>query len=88
MSGQPDNLGRMCVRRGRRVLIGLMAGVALGLTACASIDPPPAPAESPRRLSRARFWLKNPIPSASGLSRRSAGSTRRRRPKLILTAFS
>ena len=45
MSGQPDNLGRMAASwRGRRVLIALMAGLALGLAACASIDPPPAPA--------------------------------------------
>jgi len=45
MSGQPDNLGRRLASwRGRRVLIALAAGLALGLTACASIDPPPAPA--------------------------------------------
>jgi predicted Zn-dependent protease len=45
MSGEPDNLGRRLASwRGRRVLIALMAGLALGLAACASIDPPPAPA--------------------------------------------
>ncbi len=45
MSGQPDNLGRRFASwRGRRVLIALAAGLALGLTACASIDPPLAPA--------------------------------------------
>src|ERR1700729_2369620 len=45
MSGPPDNLGRRLASwRGQRVLIALMAGLALGLTACASIDPPPAPA--------------------------------------------
>jgi predicted Zn-dependent protease len=45
MSGLPDHLGRRLVFwRGQRVLIALMAGLALGLTACASIDPPPAPA--------------------------------------------
>src|SRR3984957_15939505 len=45
MSGQPDNLGRRLASwRGRRVLIALAAGLALGLTACASVDPPPAPA--------------------------------------------
>jgi predicted Zn-dependent protease len=45
MSGQPDNLGRRLASwRDRRVLIALAAGLALGLTACASIDPPPAPA--------------------------------------------
>ena len=42
MSGQPDNLGRMAAPwRGRRVLIALMAGLALALAACAPIDPPP-----------------------------------------------
>ena len=46
MSGPPDNLGRRLASwRGQRVLIVLMAGLALGLTACASIDPPPAPAK-------------------------------------------
>jgi predicted Zn-dependent protease len=45
MSGQPDNLGRRLASwRGRRVLIALAAGLALGLTACAAIDPRPAPA--------------------------------------------
>ena len=45
MSGQPDNLGRKLASwRGRRALITLAAGLAVGLTACASIDPPPAPA--------------------------------------------
>src|SRR5260370_20771804 len=45
MSGLPDHLGRRLVFwRGQRVLIALMAGLALGLTACASIDPPLAPA--------------------------------------------
>jgi predicted Zn-dependent protease len=45
MSGQPDNLGRRLASwRGRRVLIALAAGLALGLTACAAIDPPRAPA--------------------------------------------
>jgi predicted Zn-dependent protease len=44
MTGQPDNLGRMAAsRRGRRVLTALAVGLALGLTACASIDPPLAP---------------------------------------------
>src|SRR5882757_10161336 len=45
MSGQPDNLERKpAFRRGQRALIALLAGLALGLTACASIDPRPAPA--------------------------------------------
>jgi predicted Zn-dependent protease len=45
MSGLPDNLGRTgASRRNRRALIALVAGLALGLTACASIDPLPAPA--------------------------------------------
>ena len=45
MSGPPDNLGRRLASwRGRRALIVLMAGLALGLTACASIDPSPIPA--------------------------------------------
>ena len=45
MSGLPDNLGRKVASwRGQRALIALMAGLALGLTACASIDPPLAPA--------------------------------------------
>src|SRR5271169_6671188 len=45
MNGPPDNLGRRLASwRGQRVLIVLMAGLALSLTACASIDPPPAPA--------------------------------------------
>src|ERR1700684_3137895 len=45
MNGPPDNLGRSLASwRGQRVLIALMAGLALGLTACASIDPAPAPA--------------------------------------------
>src|SRR6202046_2158436 len=45
MSGQPDNLGRrVAFWRGRRALNALIAGLAVGLTACASIDPPPAPA--------------------------------------------
>src|SRR6202050_1626607 len=45
MNGPPDNLGRrLASRRGQGVLIALLAGLALGLTACASIDPPPAPA--------------------------------------------
>src|ERR1700677_3635423 len=45
MNGPPDNLGRSLASwRGPRILIALMAGLALGLTACASIDPPPAPA--------------------------------------------
>src|SRR5882757_10787589 len=45
MSGEPDNLGRTAaLRRGRRALIALMAGLALALTGCASIDPPAAPA--------------------------------------------
>jgi predicted Zn-dependent protease len=44
MSGEPDNLERRpAFRRGRRALIALIAGMALGLTACASIDPPSAP---------------------------------------------
>src|SRR5271156_1988397 len=44
MNGPPDNLGRgFASWRGQRVLIALMAALALGLTACASIDPPPAP---------------------------------------------
>ena len=45
MSGEPDNLERRpAFRRGRRALIALIAGLALGLAACASIDPPSAPA--------------------------------------------
>src|SRR5580692_6396317 len=45
MNGPPDNLGRgLASWRGQRILIALMAGLALGLTACASIDPPLAPA--------------------------------------------
>src|ERR1700728_4356091 len=45
MSGQPDNLGRrVAFWRGRRALNALIAGLAVGLTACASIDPPLAPA--------------------------------------------
>src|ERR1700677_2222615 len=45
MNGPPDNLGRSLASwRGQRVLIALMAGLALGLTACASTDPAPAPA--------------------------------------------
>jgi predicted Zn-dependent protease len=45
MSGEPDNLGRqLAFWRGRGALIALIAGIALGLAACASIDAPPAPA--------------------------------------------
>jgi predicted Zn-dependent protease len=45
MSGEPDNLGReVAFRRRRCMLVALVAGLALGLAACASIDPPPAPA--------------------------------------------
>src|ERR1700750_93775 len=45
MSGELNNLGRTAApRRGRRTLIALMAGLTLALTACASIDPPSAPA--------------------------------------------
>ena len=57
MSGQPDNLGRRLASwRGRRVLIALAAGLALGLTACAAIDPPlarvsVAPTPVPRPVS-------------------------------------
>ncbi|HEY3623879.1 MAG TPA: M48 family metalloprotease [Roseiarcus sp.] len=57
MSDEPDNLGRgLASRRGRRALIALMAGLALGLTACASIDQPPArvnvaPTPTPRPVS-------------------------------------
>jgi predicted Zn-dependent protease len=57
MSGQPDNLGRRLASwRGRRVLIVLAAGLALGLAACASIDPPAArlivaPTPTPRPVS-------------------------------------
>ena len=57
MSGQPDNLGRRLASwRGRRVLIALAAGLALGLAACAAIDPPPArvvvaPTPTPRPVS-------------------------------------
>ncbi len=45
MNGSPDNLRRRFASQlGRRALIALAAGLAVGLTSCASIDPPPAPA--------------------------------------------
>src|ERR1700734_3669651 len=45
MSGPPDNLERRpAFWRGRRAPIALIACLALGLAACASIDPLPAPA--------------------------------------------
>ncbi|HSU99269.1 MAG TPA: M48 family metalloprotease [Roseiarcus sp.] len=45
MNGSPENLGRgLASWRGRRALAALAAGLAVCLTSCASIDPPPAPA--------------------------------------------
>src|ERR1700722_20301078 len=60
LGGQPDNLGRrVAFWRGRRTLNALIAGLAVGLTAFASIDPPLAPANiAPTPVPRPGFGQK------------------------------
>src|SRR3984957_10302173 len=80
MSGQPDNLGRRLASwRGRRVLVALVAGLALGLTACASIDPPlasagltPTPAPRPVSVEKPNPERKRLIDAFGGVYSRPA----------------